>query len=77
MHWITEKLFKSPNPIRWIARKVLPGKIRKDITRDIRQKNLVRAEIPQEIKADLIKFFEEDIRDLEKLINKDLTHWLV
>ena len=40
------------------------------------EKQMVRSEMSQETRRDLIDFFREDILKLQKLINRDLTNWL-
>ncbi len=38
--------------------------------------NTSNAKMKSETRKELIDFFKKDIMKLEKLINKDLSHWL-
>jgi hypothetical protein len=69
--------FNSPNPVRFIARQLLPEELRWRFTTRVRNRNLVRHTIPSHIRNMLIDQFREDILKLEDLINRDLSHWLV
>lgn len=40
------------------------------------EKQMVKSEMSPETRLSLIGFFREDILELQKLINRDLTHWL-
>ncbi len=40
------------------------------------EKQMVKSEISPEARLNLIGFFREDILELQKIINRDLTHWL-
>ena len=58
----------------------LPGQLRSTITEQLFKLNASKQEIPKikpETRAKLIDFFREDILKLEKLIQRDLSTWLV
>jgi hypothetical protein len=76
IHWFTKNLFKRPNPIRWISRKLIPESCRFKVTTWINQKNIIRKRIPDDIRQDLIELYREDIQKLQTLIGKDLSHWM-
>lgn len=58
-------------------KKVIPSgivaKIKKKWTGE---KQMVKSEMSPETRLSLIGFFREDILELQKLINRDLTHWM-
>ena len=70
-------LFSNPNLIRWASHKVLPHNWRMKFATWVRFKNLKRPEIPGEIRKQLIDQFRDEIHQLEGLINRDLSNWLV
>lgn len=76
IHTLTLMLFETPNPIRWFSRNLIPERLRWKVTNHIRRLNLKKQSIPQDIKTDLIKQYQEDILQLEDLINRDLSNWL-
>ena len=42
----------------------------------IRDKNLARPQFDPELKKQITQIYQEDIRQLSKLIGRDLDHWL-
>jgi len=77
IHKASEWLFSNPNPIRWVSHKVLPHNWRMKFATWVRFKNLKRPEIPSEIRRKLIDQFRDEIHQLEGLINRDLSDWLI
>ena len=69
-------LFDRPNPMRFVARQVLPEHRRWLFTTRIRNKNLQRQKLSPEFRQELTSLFQEDIIKLQDLIEKDLLHWL-
>lgn len=51
-------------------------KMREIITNTIFGKNTQRKEMPEDIRRELIKLYENDIIKLQKLIKRDLSSWL-
>lgn len=76
VHKIAGKIFNSPNPIRWLSRKIIPRQTRKKFKRSVIQNNMEQSEIPENIREELLNAFKEDIQNLEQLINQDLSNWL-
>lgn len=68
--------FDRPNPLRAIARKVVPKEIRWQFTTTIRNRNLERQNLSPQLRRELTEFFREDILRLQDLLDKDLSHWL-
>lgn len=59
-----------------VARAVLSESRVRTVMQTIRQKNLSRPVMPPEIRHELRATYYEDIKLLEKLLNKDLSAWL-
>ena len=76
-YFVTNTLFNKPNPIRYISRHLLPEETRWRFTTDVRNRNLTKRHIPPDIRIKLTAEFRPDILQLEQLINRDLSHWLV
>lgn len=75
LHQISKWLFSKPNPIRWLSRKIIPEKWRLNTASYFRESNLKKQEIPKNIRRDLSGLYSDEIRSLEKLIGRDLSHW--
>lgn len=73
----SEWLFSHPNPIRWVSHQIIPHNWRMKFATWVRFKNLKRPEIPGEIRKQLIEQYRAEIHQLEGLINRDLSNWLV
>jgi len=70
LHW----LLGRHNPIRDSLGPLLPEWAR-DIARQLKNANLVRQTMTPVERAALLPFFEEDTRQLERLLKVDLSHW--
>jgi len=53
----------------------IPFRIREIIAHTIFEKNTQSKEMPQDIRRDLIRFYEDDIIKLQKLVKRDLSSW--
>lgn len=76
--WIHQFFFQGNMARRLaqpIVRTLFSAETRLRISQKIQEKNLTRLTINPETKATLHKYFEEDIAKLEKLLNRDLSHW--
>ena len=58
-----------------IARTLFSHETRMRIAQKIQEKNLTRLTINPDTKNELQQYFEDDIRKLEKLLNRDLSLW--
>ena len=74
---LTTTLFDRPNPIRFLARRMISAEKRYQFTTNARNKNLDRQLLDEETKAYLTALFKDDIQKLENLIDRDLSHWLI
>jgi hypothetical protein len=70
------RLLARHNPIKDTILPVLPRWAR-DIGRRIKNANLQRQSMTPADRAAVLPYFEEDTRQLEKLLNVDLAHWRV
>lgn len=68
--------------LNWIRRivsslkKTLPDDITERIALSVKSKAMYKPELDNETRSELTELFREDIRKLEKTINRDLSHWL-
>lgn len=69
-----DAVLNRPNPIRSLARALLPDTVRSAIGRRMREWN--RPRLREQDRARLIEFYREDILRLQDLIGRDLSHWL-
>ncbi len=71
-----KRVFDTPNPLRWISRKIIPESARWKFTEAVRHKNLSRASISDADRNYLAPIFREDILALQNLLQRDLSSWL-
>ncbi|MBK6266525.1 sulfotransferase [Marivirga sp. S37H4] len=77
--YLHEMLFegkKFMDYTRPVARFFFSAKTRKKISRTLMEKNLQRTHINEHTKIELIEYFREDIQRTEKILNRNLSHWL-
>ena len=74
---LINSFFNRPNPVRYISRRVIPEDRRWLFTTTVRNRNLTRASMPSEIRRELTEYYRDDILQLQDLIDRDLSHWLV
>ncbi|HET7481212.1 MAG TPA: sulfotransferase, partial [Rubrobacteraceae bacterium] len=76
-----ETLLGRPNPLKSILKETLPEKQRAHISARfarMRSRNLARPpQLPAELRARLVEKYREDILNLQGLIQRDLSSWLV
>jgi len=70
------RLFMEDNPIKRLSRKILPKTLRQKVMVDLRERNLEKRAIPEDINRYLHELFREDIQQLEILLDRDLSSWL-
>lgn len=70
------RLFDRPNPVRFAARKLVREDTRLRFTQFVRTRNLVRREIPADVRRELTAFYRPGILVLQDLIARDLSAWL-
>jgi hypothetical protein len=75
-HSFMEKLFMQDNPIKNVSRVLFPKSIRSGFMEKIRRMNLEKRPMPKEIREELVSFYQPDIMNLSKLIQRDVSTWL-
>jgi hypothetical protein len=62
------------------GKRVLPKTVRSMLKSYVTQRlykyNLAKPQLPAEVRKELQESYEEDILNLQKLINRDLSHWI-
>jgi hypothetical protein len=69
-------LFSMESFLTKIAKKTVPADIRAFVRTSIMKRNLRKKRLETEVRQRVIEFFRDDIMKTQKLINRDLTHWL-
>ena len=75
-HQFMERLFMKDNAIKRISQQLFPKAFRRRVMESLRRINMEKRAMPESIRQDLISLFREDIQQLERLINRDLSHWM-
>lgn len=76
-HKLIHNTFMKDNPIKWISRLFIPEELRWRFTTMIRNKNLVKKPLSNNLKRRLTKrFYYEEIMRLQDLLDRDLSAWL-
>lgn len=74
LHTVLDRATGSLALRAWV-RPLIPGALRRAISR-LRNWNLVKPEIPPDVRRDWIRLYQEGIAELGKLIDRDLSCWL-
>ncbi|MDJ1185321.1 sulfotransferase family protein [Roseofilum casamattae] len=69
-------LLNRPNPLKAIAKTILPKDFRKNLADRLKQKNLGKPELSAKLRRELTKDYRDDILQLQDLIGRDLSSWL-
>ena len=70
-------LMKRQNPLKSTAQKIVPPTVQTAIASKIKQHNIAEKPVmTKQTKKQLIELYRSDINNLEKLIQRDLSHWL-
>ncbi len=75
--FLINTFFNKPNLVRFVARHLFPEEMRWRFTTQVRNRNLKQQIIPPHLRRELTAMFYEDILQLQELIDRDLSHWLV
>ncbi len=73
---LVNNLYQKDFRFRNELKKLLPEKLKSWFIRLIERNNYKRASLSSRDKAKLIEFYHEDVKALEKILKKDLSHWL-
>jgi hypothetical protein len=74
-HQFMNRLFMYDNPIKKLSRQLFPKSFRQKVMVNLRIMNMEKREMPEEAKNYLKNLFKEDIKQLEDLIERDLSSW--
>ncbi len=75
-HRLLHDLLVKPNPIKEVAKKVLPIRLRAYLRTRYYQDYLVKPPLSSETRNRLAAAYREDVLKLQALIQRDLSHWL-
>jgi hypothetical protein len=73
---LLHQLLSKPNLLKTSVKAIVPKGFRRKLAMNLKNANLTKPELPQEIRQQLIEIYREDILELQKLIQRDLTKWL-
>ena len=74
--WVS-RLLNRQNPVKQMARSILPRGLRKNIYSTLQQGNTGdKTQINPQLKQGLIDTYRDDVMQLQDLLGRDLTHWL-
>lgn len=74
---LLQKVLTRKNPLKSILKPLLPKSLRKSVLQDLTKRNLgAKPTLSPQMRQNLIAIYREDILQLEKLIQRDLSQWL-
>lgn len=66
----------GPNPIQTALKPLLPTKFRRKLISQVKKKNLTKPSLSPEVRRQLVAAYKDENIKLQKLLNRDLSHWL-
>jgi Sulfotransferase family len=73
-----EEIFLSDrSSIKKFLKPLMPIVLRKKIANFIRTNNYVKQDCSLEVRQELVEIFKQDIYELQNLLNRDLSSWLI
>lgn len=72
---LTQLLFR-PNPLKTVARALLPQDLKYSISQRLRTKSLLKPQVANDTRRELLSDYREDILALQGLIDRDLSLWI-
>lgn len=72
---LTGRLLNAPRVIKALGGYLLPDRYHGPIVDALQSRSRTRPEIPPDLRVELIRDYEEDIRLVEDLTGRDLDHW--
>jgi len=66
----------GPNSMKSILERLVPEKLRSRIRLALIDRNLIKKQLPPDVRRELIRGYREDILKLQDLIGRDLSKWL-
>lgn len=71
-----QRLLTRRHPLKEAVKSVIPEQWGHRLIAAVQPANLVRPAVRAETRARLVEGYAEDIRQLERLVGRDLSHWL-
>jgi len=71
-----QRLLTRPNPVKEAAKSLMPERFGHRLISRLQAVNLERPPLRPETRAALVEGYRDDIRRLEDLLGRDLSHWL-
>lgn len=73
---VLQYVLTGPNPIQTALKPLLPTKFRRKLVSKVKKKNLTKPSLQPEIRQQLVEVYRDEILKLQKMLNRDLSHWL-
>jgi hypothetical protein len=70
-------ILTKPSRLKQLLATLLPSRVRRQAKERVRGWNLAKPEVPREVRSRLTAEYREDILELQDLIGRDLSGWLV
>jgi len=74
--WFQNFLLTPEHPIRRAVRTVLPEGVRDWLFKALQNANLSKPEMEEDVHEDLVALYRDEVARLERLLDRDLSHWL-
>lgn len=68
--------FTRPNAVKSVLERVIPERVRWRIRLGFIHRNLIKKQLPSDVRKQLLQDYREDILKLQDLIQRDLSRWL-
>ncbi|MFD1020180.1 sulfotransferase domain-containing protein [Thalassobacillus hwangdonensis] len=72
---IINKFVRNQNQFKNLLKFIVPKSFRQKVKAKILSKNYTKTTMDQKIRSQLTRYYTDDIKELEHLINKDLSKW--
>lgn len=73
-----QRLLTRQNPLKTVGKALLPKQFRKSLSDKVQRQNLSgKPTLKPETRAELLELYRDDIQQLQVLIDRDLSAWLV
>ena len=75
---LLDRLVHAQYPLKRLLKLFVPHEMRQRLMHKVDEKNIQRKQMPDDIRKELIeRYYKDNILKLQKLINRDLSSWLV
>lgn len=72
---LLERLVEEPNPVRRVLRAALPSDTWNALASRVVRANMERPGLDADLRQELLEFYEPEVRRVEELLDRDLSHW--